>query len=57
MTKKQQLSELKRMVNRTITKFEGNDSVTKQVNLLLSQSYVHLSIAYNIAHGWNVKRK
>lgn len=57
MTKKQQISELKRMVNRTITKFKGNDDTTKEVNRLLSNCYLDLCTAFNVAHGWKVKKK
>lgn len=55
MSKKQkmlQIIEIKRMVNRTIRGFEGKDTVTKEVNELLSSAYQNLCTAYNVAHGW-----
>lgn len=54
MTKKQQISELKRMVNRTIIKFKGKDKTTKEVNRLLGNCYLDLCTAFNIAHGWKL---
>lgn len=42
MTKKQQIIELKRMVNRTINGFEGTDETTEKVNMHLSRAYVEL---------------
>lgn len=56
MTKQQQITELKRMVNRTINGFKGNDLVTKEVNLCLSKAYTGLSLAFNVAHGWKLKK-
>lgn len=57
MTKKQQITELKRMVNRTIKGFRGKDDTTKEVNRHLKNVYLELCTAFNVAHGWNVKRK
>lgn len=57
MTKKQQISELKRMVNRTIRGFKGNDKTTKEVNKILKNCYIYLSTAFNVAHNWKVKKK
>lgn len=57
MTKKAQIAELKRMVDRTIKGFSGRDQVTKDVNAHLALTYLDLCKAYNVAHGWLPKSK
>lgn len=54
MTKKQQIAELKRMVNRSISGFEGKDKTTNAVNEFLAKVYQDLCTAYNTAHGWRL---
>lgn len=56
MTKKQQIAELKRMVNRTINGFKGKDKTTIEVNKRLRNCYHELCTTFNIAHGWKVKQ-